>query len=337
MSLIFVKKRKFYLALIFFLSISLLIFLKTPTSLFAEDNSISLGYAPTAFYLNLSPGETYTDDIAIWSHNSHSTQLYTAVTAFKPIEGFPGTSIPIWTDEPYSGATWISKFPTQISIQNEGEHTNLVHFEIKVPIDTKPGLYRIKIGFSSDSNFHDNLDVQTRNNLLVGPPILIEVGKDLKQSLAFRDLLVNDSYTSFYTDKEIYNSLPVKFMANFYNDGETYVTPIGDIIIYNWLNQEVDRLKLNPQQLSLLNNEVGTYDTRWETDSQFLDLFINNKISFGKMHAKLLLSYSAQNPAFNILTNKTSFWIIPWKALVILLVTIVTIIVLIIRKKINKN
>jgi hypothetical protein len=315
-----------------------------PSEIRAQDSSnkpISIGYAPGAFQLKLEPGEVFQDEIAVWSHGLDSMTLYSSITSFKQIEGFPGTSVPLYEDEitidHLSAKDWVSGVPYKFSLKEGGENTELIQFTITVPENTSSGLYRVRISFSSDSDVDKDLDIQTRNNLLLGPAILIEVGDNLKKSLLFRDLLVNGDYTSFYTDKPIYDELPVMFTTNLYNDGETYVVPVGYIVIYNWLNQEVDRIEFNPARHSLLNDEVGSYNTEWDEESQLLGLALNNKVGFGKMQAKITLKYSTQNAAFDTLTNETSFWIIPWKILIAILVTFLVIVVMQVRKVIKKN
>jgi len=332
-----VKKPLFYIAL-FISAIFLLINTKL---IFAADLNTSLGFAPDSLYLDLNPGETYNGEVILWSHDLNSITLYSAITTFKQVDKFPGTAAPLFENKdtiyPFSGTSWVTEVPSQVVLKEGGENTIHIPFKIKVPLNTKDGLYRVKITFTTNSDFESHSNVQTKNNLLIGPAILITVGDNLKESLQFQNMTIRNNNTAFFTDKDLYNSLPVKFTTSLVNDGQTYVTPIGDIVIYNWLNQEIDRIKFNKDKLSLIDNEIGLYNTSWEANQQFLDLIVNNKISFGKLHAKLILTYSNENQSFNTLSSQTTFWVIPWKILIILILTIISFITLKIKKFINSK
>ena len=90
------------------------------------------------------------------------------------------------------------------------------------------------------------------------------------------------------------------------------------------------------EELSLINGSVGSFDTLWDTDTQLLDLLIDKKIAFGKMHAKIIFTYSTTDPAFSALSAETSFWMIPWKVLLAIIISIIVFIVLKTRKLVKK-
>jgi hypothetical protein len=323
----------------FFYAISAvtLIAIALPTKIVAQDET-SIGFAPESYRLDLDKGDTVQKDITIWTKGDRELVLYPIVSTFKPIDGIPGTSTLLFDNVsgPYdfSAADWIVTELDEIIVSPGANGNQTFTVTISVPTEIPDGLYRVKVSFTTMPEFNPETAIEVRNPLQIGVPILVEVGDPLLQSLVFHEVDTRDGYSSFYTDRDYYNEPPVKFSTSLKNDGETYVTPTGEIIIYNWLDEEIDKIQFNPNNQSLLDDEIGSYDNLWKPEQSLLKTVINNKLGIGKFKAKLIVSYATDTPSYSVLNNEVSFWIVPWEPIVTLLGTIALIIAI---KSIRRN
>jgi hypothetical protein len=310
---------------ILLLTIFLAIIISSQVS--AQEQSTSIGFAPIAEYYSLEAGESVSGEFAVWNKAGTQENFNVKITGFKQIENEPGTAIPLTSEQETqaknSAANWFTALPQSVSLTSTNANsTKIFKYTITVPQNARNGTYFAKISFLSQNNKDPNLDIATVNNLLAGPVFLIKVGEDLKESLLLSPVQIRNKYTAFYTDRWFYEKPPVVLFANLENDGETYITPGGEIVLTNFLNQTVDRIPFNSQKKTLLNGSRGRYQENWSPDG---NLIINGKLAIGPIRAKLIVPYASVDPGITALRAETSFWIIPWKLLLILIAIIVLI------------
>ena len=160
--------------------------------------------------------------------------------------------------------------------------------------------------------------------------------------------------TSFTTSKKIYEYLPVDFSVNVNNNGNIYLPPKGDIYISHSTNfsKPIDVLSINPSQGNVLPGSSRVYKSQWVNGfpvfvpktlagqpvtnkdgtpiSQLKwDFSQNNKFRFGKYYAKMVLVYSNGTNDVPI-TATVSFWVIPWKLIILFILFIAMIVGLVI-------
>jgi len=119
------------------------------------------------------------------------------------------------------------------------------------------------------------------------------------------------SISSFSSEKELYSSLPVFFNLLLKSDGDTHLQPYGTISIYNALNRKkVASFLVNEDFKYLFPGTARFLSSEWEAKGfpPFWPLY------FGKYEALLELK-TAEGPT---ITAKTSFWVIPFKVIFIL-------------------
>ncbi|MBI2356612.1 hypothetical protein HYV12_00940 [Candidatus Dojkabacteria bacterium] len=302
-------------------------YFSTPVSALGEA-SLSLGFAPTSIYLDLKPGETFKDELTFWNLAPSTITYEVRIRGFKQIEDIPGTSR-IQTDfeeknDPYSASSWITVEKESVQLHPNEYFT--LPYTIKVPKDVAVGEFNAIIFLQSKSGINPlSRSSAALADLGSGPAILINTGDDIKE-------LASLEY--FKTDKNFYEYTPVNFLTRYLNTGNTHITPAGDIILENFLGQEVDRIPFNPNKQSLLRSNSAVYENTWEDKGIF---FKNGKIAVGPIKAKLITTYRAKFPGFAPLSATTTFWIIPWKVILAILFTITLIIYLISRRKIKHN
>lgn len=145
------------------------------------------------------------------------------------------------------------------------------------------------------------------------------------------------SVTSYFASKNVYEYLPVVFTTKFKNTGNTIVQPYGNIYIQRTkdANEPLAILPVNEAKGYILpnterslkttwsdgfpvyteskNSETGTTSTKLVWDSKKID-----QIRIGKYYAKLVAVYNDGQRDVPI-EGVISFWVIPWKIILIAL------------------
>ncbi|MDY0097281.1 MAG: hypothetical protein RBS01_02960 [Candidatus Dojkabacteria bacterium] len=289
--------------------------------------SLSIGVAPTSKVLKMLPGETYSDEIVFWNLSQDSDTYKVFISSFQQIENQPGTAIILTEEEdalaPYSASKWITVSKSSLILE-PNKNTRL-QYSITVPSDATNGEFNAEIFLISENDY--NLQgTATFTNLAAGMPILIQIGDDYVQ---------NAELLRFVAEKKVYEKINVDFLTTIKNLGDTHITPTGEILIENIFRQEVARIPFNKNAQSLLRDNLGNYVDNW-TQSGYISP--NKAIAVGPMKARLMVTYRSFQPGFAVLASETSFWIIPWKIIIaILIATLLVIIIRITKKKINRK
>lgn len=297
---------------------------------FKEDTlaqtGFNLGTAPSSEKLQLQPGEEYQGEIVIWNL-SEETALYNIyVRGFRQIENQPGTAIMLTEEEEerslYSASSWLTVSRDQINlVPNKNEK---IFYDITVPKDATKGEYTVIVALISESD-EEVVGTGASTALSSGTPILIKVGEDFVE---------NAELLKFTTDKKFYETPTVRFQTTLNNLGDTHISPIGEIILTNIFKQEVAKIPFNENGQSILRDSAAEYETEWDYGS-FLNA--DNKLILGPINADLLVMYRSFQPGFAPLNATTSFWILPWKYIVLLLLIIITTVVILKMRKKKKD
>lgn len=275
----------------------------------------------------MSPGETYSDEIVFWNLSQTGDTYKVFISGFEQIENQPGTAVILTPEDNakalYSASKWFT-VEKELLLLEPNKNTKL-KYSITVPKDATKGEFNAEI-FLISQNDYQQQGTAAFTNLAAGTPFLIQIGDEFVE---------NAELLRFTSDKKIYEKVNVKFLTNIKNIGDTHITPTGEIVIENIFRQEVARLPFNKNNQSLLRDTSGNYEDIWLQSSY---LSPNNAIALGPLKAKLLVTYRSFQPGFAVLNAETTFWIIPWKIIIIITVTILlAIIVKTIRKKLARK
>jgi hypothetical protein len=314
-------KKLFYSLLIsvFFLSF---LFLKD-----THAQSLSIGTAPTHEKLQLEPGQIYHDNFTVWNLSTTTTTYFIEVSSFRQLENQPGSAIFLSEEEdaknPYSAADWVEVEMDSIDLVPNRNFT--IDYTITVPEELAPGDYNAEIYFTSQETIGGD-ETAAYSILGSGVPILITIGDEYAESAEILD---------FYSKEKIYERPNfTTLITRIQNLGDTHITPQGDIVLRNIFKQEVGRIKFNSNIQSILRGNTGTYESNWDLD-KYID---DGKIAIGPITAETIILYRRNNPGFAVLKAATTFWIIPWKLIILILtVIIVTYVVLKLTRKKKKN
>lgn len=276
-----------------------------------NDNSLAIGFAPTSTILKLQPGNTYKGEFTAWNLAPQARTYDLVVRGFKQIENFPGTARILTEQEeardPFSASKWIKISQKSVNLKSN-EYTK-IQYEIQIPQDSASGEFHAMIFLVSKSpivNLGPNST--SSSNLGSGPVFLINVGNQIIEKADIE---------YFRTNKSFYELPPVTFLTRYVNKGNTHVTPAGDIILENFLGQEIDKVTFNENRQSLIRGNAGNYADTWESKNIF---FKNGKIAIGPIKARLITTYMSQNPGYAALSASTTFWVLPWKHILAIII-----------------
>jgi len=289
--------------------------------------ALSIGTAPTYEKLQLEPGEIYEDNFTVWNLETSTTTYYVKISSFEQIQNQAGSAIFLTEEDdaknPYSASSWITVEKNILELIPNRNVT--VDYTITVPEELAPGEYNAEIYFSSEEAEKQEA-TSAYSVLSSGIPILVIIGDDYAESAEIID---------FYSTRKIYERPNfVTLITRIRNLGDTHITPKGDIVLTNILNQEVGRITFNDMDQSILRDNSGDYESVWDLET-YID---EGKIALGPITAEAIILYRRNNPGFSILSATTTFWIIPWKLIILILTVIIVIyVVLRLKKKKKKN
>ena len=289
-------------------------------------DSISIGTAPTSEKLKLTPGQKYNGELVVWNLTTKAIDYNIVVRGFKQIENQPGTAVLLTEEEEarslYTATSWLTSSKSKLTlVPNKNEK---IYYEINVPKDATKGEYTVMISFISQ-NDAELSGTGALTTLSAGMPILIQIGDEFVENAELLD---------FYTTEKLFEYPNLTFYTRIKNLGDTHITPVGEIILTNIFNQEIASIPFNPNGQSVLRENTGNYETIWNLGT-FLTK--DKAIVLGPIKAKLIVTYRSFQPGFAPLTSEISFWILPWKVILIALVAIISVIVIIKVVKKKKN
>jgi hypothetical protein len=305
--------------LLFFFSLSLVLANRT----YAQ-TSLSIGTAPTSEKLKLSQGQKYNGELVVWNLTNKAITYNIVVKGFRQIENQPGTAIML-TDTEESKSLYTATDWTKVSISNIELIPNKnekIYYEINVPKDATKGEYTVIIAFISE-NEEKLTESGATTTLTLGMPILVQIGDEFVE---------NAELLKFSTDKNFYEYPTLTFDTRIKNLGDTHITPVGEIVLSNIFKQEIARIPFNANNQSILRDNTGNYETLWNLGT-FLTK--DKAIVLGPIKANLVLTYRTFQPGFAPLTSEITFWILPWKIILIAVIAIIAIVVIVkvVRKK----
>lgn len=274
---------KKYLRLIIFLFIVLAI-----TNL-----SYALTVGPAKIEFTTDPGQILNFNLFVRNDNNYDSDYYLDVEGFTEVNG----EKKFFKDPPEK--SWVKITNNKIFLK-AFQDTQLP-VKIEVPKNAPPGGHFLAIWVGSGAPKEEAGQVG----------IVSRVG-----SLIFINVRGNAIYKAILDKleaKRIVWNFPVKFAYTIKNEGNTYITPKGDIDIKNIFGKEIASLPINQKGLQILPNTKKTLETDWD-----------GKFAFGIYKAVFNMNYGENNS----LNFKYWFIFLNIKYLIIALIIIIFIVVI---------
>ena len=299
--------------LIFFLTIfsiagAALAFQKTKIDIPAQ-NDFVVEPGKTEIFVN--PGETVTKNITITNRIGRNVKFKLTT---EDMEGTndPLSPIKLMGDErgPYSLKDFIVPEINEFAL-DLGERIT-IPVKVSVPVDAEPRGYYGALIVSNEPDVlgaEQSQETQGKARLVsrIGSLFLLRINGEGKEAGSLESFKIMGPGKSFYENK------PKGFEILFKNSGNVHLVPHGKIIIRNMLNREVGSIP------------VDAYFSLPDS-TRYREVLWDEGTGLGRYTASLSLypGYGSVNQDMSL-----SFWIIPWKILVMVFVGLIVFISLI--------
>ena len=263
-----------------------------------------LEISPALVELNAARGNTYTIKLNVTNVTASDLVYSTSVDDFNAKDETGTPRILTDSDLPPNASikSWVSTLST-FSLRSRQSQT--VTAQVKIPDNAEPGGHYGVLRFSGGA---PELD-QTGVGLSASAGVLILIRVDglitEKANIASFYSSHNDKQTSFF------EQAPITLVTRIKNEGNIHIKPVGNIELRDMFGRLVKMLPINGEKSNVLPDSIrrfeSTYDGGW---------------MIGRYTASLALGYGTTGQA---LTATTSFWVIPYKLILIALIVLVTI------------
>ncbi len=281
-------------------SASLLLFVLFPILAWAQ-SSLTLGISTTLINVSLEPGQAWGSSLRIINPNPYQLKVFVDVVDFYS-QGEDGGGYFVSANSDKNNKTlanWIDLKEKSIIIP-AGQVKEL-SFRVNIPNDAPPGGHFAAILVGTKPPV-DKKSVKVNTSQITTSLLFLQVNGDIKEEGRIR---------SFSTAQKVTDVAKVDFSLRFENTGNIHLLPRGEIKIVDWKGSTVGVLPINQDTDfgNVLPNTIRKYDLSWKKDRP--DSFWN----IGYYRATVSLGYGKDEKKFDF--SKISFWIIPWKKIVV--------------------
>lgn len=269
------------------------------------ENDFVLGPGKTD--LVLEPGEKSVQQIAVTNRLGEDREFTVEIEDFSGSYDADQTVV-LFGDAkgPYSLKDYIKPEVTEFSLKH-GERI-LIPVEVDIPADSEAGgLYASVLVSTVPSDTEAKSSAgQTKIISRLGTLFFVRVAGDVNESAKLEGFKVTDTKYGFYEKG------PVPFEIALRNEGNIHIIPSGKIEITNLIGKKVGEV---------------TVDKYFAMPSSLRERVVNwNSASLlGKYTATLTLDKNYQQKPNESEQMTVSFWVIPWKILLVVLVSLLVI------------
>ncbi len=285
--------------------IGAIIFGQSSTS-YAQQNTSGNGLeiSPALAELNAVRGSTYRININVTNVTENVLEFENFINDFGSKDE-TGTPRVILDETPNTSELsikkWVEKIP---NFTLKPREKKMLVANITVPSNADPGGHYGVIRFSgTDKNAPSSTVDLTAS---AGTLVLIKVDGEVNEKLnlaTFQATKNGKASSSFETG-------PITFVTRFENTGNTHVKPIGNIEVSDIFGNKVDTLKINSSEGNVLPSSTRRFEAT--LDKPWL---------FGKYTADIKVAYGTTGGA---IVETITFWIIPYKILIVGLIGLIT-------------
>ncbi len=283
------------------------LFFMSPEVLAVGETSLTI--SPLTYDLSANPGDTVVNEFMVRNNAQEAIDVSIESEDFVAI-GEEG-DVNLTTEKTtYSLASWIQTDLARFTL-GAGEEKKL-KFQIKVPYNAEPGGHYASV-FAHVSPPIDTAQSGSYVGQKIASLILLKVAGEVQEEA---------NIETFKTSKAYYSEDPIIFNTRIKNTGSVHLKPKGVIAITDIFGKKVADISV--EQKNVLPDSIRRIETEW-----------NDAPTIGKFTATLVELYGDNNKQ---LTAATTFWIIPWKAIVVWggIITLIVAILFFTRKRIGK-
>ncbi len=278
------------------------------TNVYAQP-SIGIKISPARIEHIVNPGDIIEKSLVVTNLSDEKKTLYLYIRDFIA-EGESGTPKLILpgSEEGAFLSSWVKTDATEYQFEPKQERT--INFRIEVPKEAGPGGYYGAVVFANlppkaDINSPDK-GAMVSVEQQVASLLLFTVRGDIDERMRIKD---------FSVEKSFYNTpFDIKFSTRTENLGNVHIKPQGLIEVKNMFGEKKGLILVNEAGSNVLPKSIRKFDGQW-----------SGKMGFGKYTASLVFSYGLPVESGGVGKKSTqaesvSFWILPLKLVVYILV-----------------
>lgn len=283
-------------------------FVRPSTAAAADDTSQALEISPPVVNLTGNPGETVKTQISIRDVANTPLVVKGQVNDFVAAgeDGTPKLLLEDGEESPYSMKSWFGPLQTLNLQPKKIENLTVT---INIPANAAPGGYYSTIRFTASAPGLEGNGVALSASL--GALILMRVNGDATEKVSVAEFATVDS-----NDKPtwLFESIPVNFMLRAKNEGNVHEQPVGEAVIKDMFGNTVGQVNINLERKNVLPGSIRKFEAPLDK------AVLGDRMMFGRYTADLTVTYSTSGQKT---TATLSFWVIPWKLILIVIVILV--------------
>jgi len=263
----------------------------------ASPGETSISISPLTFDLAGNPGDSLVNELLV--RNSGKDTVGVSIEAQDFVATGEEGDINLTDNKSsYSLASWVQSDTGTFNLN--GGQQKRVKFSINIPYKAEPGGHYASV-YAKISPTLSKTASGSYVGQKIGSLVLLRVAGAAKE---------NAKIESFKTSKQTYSKGPVNFDIRIGNTGTVHLKPKGIIAVTDMWGKKIADVTVD--QKNVLPGATRHLTAKWDKTP-----------SFGKYTATLLSYYGTENKQ---LTAATTFWIIPWRTILIWVVVILAII-----------
>lgn len=290
------------------IAISTLVVLLVPNLAAAQTAGQGLEISPPLKELKADPGQTITIQVRLRNVTKGTLVTKDEVNDFVAAgeDGQPKLLLGENEQSPYSIKSWISTIPS-VTLQPQEQKT--IDITMRVPVNASPGGHYGVVRFTGRPPELEDTGVSLSAS--VGALLLVNVSGNVTESATISQMFTSQK------DKQrlLFEYGPITITEKVQNTGNVHFKPKGNVRVTNMFGKEVAIFQLNEKAGNVLPGSTRKFEQT-----------INKKFMFGRYKAQADVVYGNEN---KILSRTISFWVIPYKLILLILILIALLVFLI--------
>lgn len=270
----------------------------------ANTGPIGIQISPVKVEVNVDPGQTYSFKVTPFNVTNNTLTLTPLVNDFKVKDetGTPAIVLSGSSPPSLSLRSWLKLSDSQ-PFQLAPKTYRPIIVTLSVPKDAEAGGHYGVVRFTGSG------PGQNGNNVALvaswGTLVLVRVSGNITERLTVASFTTSrHGHTSGWFEQG-----PINFTERLSNSGNVHVVPKGPLTVTDLFGRQVGTLAINASGGNILPSSTRRFDQ-----------IFNKAHLFGRYRASFNLAYGTHG---QILPGSLTFWVIPYKLVLIVLVVLV--------------
>ncbi len=261
----------------------------------------ALEIGPPVLNLTADPGQVINASISIRDVSTVDLLVTNQINDFEANgeDGSPRVILDNAEETAFSIRSWIQPLD-QITLKSK--QVKSIPLTIFVPKDAAPGGYYGIVRFTGTPVGVDGSGVSL--NASLGTLIFLRVNGEAKEQVTIEEFFPNSGGTKY----PLYEFKPLTLSVRIKNTGNIYEQPTGLVTVKDMFGKPVVNLPVNAEERIILPDSTRKFDQVID------DSAVGSGLMFGYYTAEVTVKYGSNGQS---VTEKTSFWVIPWKLILL--------------------